>query len=66
KNELEPERGAMERIWAKGEKTPRPLAANTANLFGSFQGMIGSTALPNIKSLELSEGCDGPEESSFI
>jgi hypothetical protein len=62
RKDLDSERRAMERQWAKREKTLRSLESNTSGLFGSLQGMIGTTVLPNIKALEF-PACDPDPEA---
>ena len=52
KQDLEAERRAMEKIWAKREKQIERMVKNTARIYGSLQGIIGST-LPELKAMEL-------------
>ncbi len=55
KEELESEKRAMTRIWARREKQLERAVTNTAGMYGDMQGIIGST-LPELKSLELGSG----------
>jgi hypothetical protein len=58
KEDLEAEKRAMMRIWAKREKQIERVTTNTTGMYGDMQGIIGST-LPEIKLLELGAGDDG-------
>lgn len=51
--DLEAEKRSWEKQWAKRERTIRQAIAHTAGLYGSVQGIVGQSALPEIKSLEL-------------
>lgn len=53
KKDLDHERTAMEKIWAKREKQIERVIKNTGRMYGSLQGIIGGTALPELKALEL-------------
>lgn len=55
KNDLDAEKRAMEKIWAKRESQIGRVVKNTAGLYGDLQGIIGS-ALPDVKILELPDG----------
>lgn len=57
KEDLEAEKRAMTRIWAKREKQIERVTTNTTGMYGDMQGIIGST-LPEIKMLELGAGDD--------
>lgn len=57
KEDLESEKRAMTRIWAKREKLIERVTTNTTGMYGDMQGIIGST-LPEIKTLELGAGDD--------
>lgn len=59
KDDLESEKRAMNRLWAKREKQIERVFNNTSRLYGDMQGIIGAT-LPEIKALELGPG---PEDS---
>jgi hypothetical protein len=50
--DLNAEKRAMERAWAKREKQISRVIENTAHMYGDLQGMIGAS-LPEIKVLEL-------------
>ncbi len=50
--DLEAETRATQRMWAKREKQLERALANTAGLYGDFQGIIGAS-LPQIATLEL-------------
>jgi hypothetical protein len=58
REDLESEKRAMMRIWAKREKQIERVTTNTTGMYGDMQGIIGST-LPEIKLLELAPGDDG-------
>lgn len=51
--DLEAERRAMEKQWAKRERSIRQVIAHTAGMYGSVQGIVGQAALPEIQALEL-------------
>jgi hypothetical protein len=53
--DLNTEKRAMERAWAKREKQISRVIENTAHMYGDLQGMIGAS-LPEIKVLELPAG----------
>lgn len=55
KEDLDNERRAMERQWAKREKQLERLVRNTAGLYGDLQGIIGGS-LPPVAILELTTG----------
>lgn len=55
KKDLDTERQAMERIWAKRDKQIQRIVQNTAGMYGDIQGITGSS-LPPIKILELNSG----------
>lgn len=52
KKDLDTERRSMEKIWAKREKQIEKVVRNTGRMYGSLQGIVGST-LPELKSLEM-------------
>lgn len=60
RDDLEHEKRAMMKIWARREKQIERVAANTARMYGDMQGII--TTLPEIGSLELGPGEDQPDE----
>jgi hypothetical protein len=53
KSDLDSERNAMERIWAKREKSIQQVLSNIAGMHGDFAG-IADASLPAVKLLELS------------
>jgi len=57
KEDLEAEKRAMMRIWAKREKLIERVTTNTTGMYGDMQGIIST--LPEIKMLELGAGDDG-------
>jgi hypothetical protein len=57
KEDLDQEKRAMTKMWAKREKQIERIVNNTVGMYGDMQGIIGAS-LPQIKSLELT---DGPE-----
>lgn len=52
KEDLEKEKAAMSKIWAKREKQIERVITNVSRLYGDMQGIIGAS-LPEIRSLEL-------------
>lgn len=54
--DLESERRAMEKQWAKRERSIRQVINHTAGLYGGVQSIVGQATLPEIKSLELPQG----------
>ena len=57
KQDLDGEKRAMEKIWAKREKQIVRVIRTTAKMYGDMQGIIGAS-LPQIKNLELKELTD--------
>jgi hypothetical protein len=55
KEDLDQEKRAITRTWAKREKQIERVINNTAGMYGDVQGIIGAS-LPEIKILELDEG----------
>lgn len=55
KEDLEQEKRAMVKMWAKREKQIERVVTNTVGMYGDMEGIIG-TSLPHIRSLELTEG----------
>ncbi len=53
KRDLDAERRSLERIWKKRETQITRVINGTSGLYGSLQGIMGSTALPEIRALEL-------------
>ena len=58
KEDLESEKRAMMRIWAKREKQIERVTSSTTGMYGDMHGIIGST-MPEIKTLELGPGDEG-------
>ncbi len=52
RSDLDAEKRAMEKLWAKREKQIEKVVRNTGRMYGSLQGIIGST-LPELDSLGL-------------
>jgi len=52
KNDLDQEKRAMNKIWAKREKQIERVINNISGMYGDMQGIVGAS-LPQIKSLEL-------------
>jgi hypothetical protein len=52
KEDLDKEKRAMTKIWAKREKQIEKVVINTAGMYGDMQGIIGA-ALPEIKMLDM-------------
>jgi hypothetical protein len=46
----------MEKIWNKREKEIERVIKNTTEFYGDLEGIMGDTALPSIKALELPSG----------
>ncbi len=63
KDDLEHEKRAMGRLWAKREKQIERVMQNTIRMHGDFHGIIGSS-MPEIKSLELAGGDIDAEDAS--
>jgi hypothetical protein len=57
KEDLESEKRAMEKIWAKRDAQIVRVLKNTSGMYGELQGMIGA-ALPEVSSLELPSGSE--------
>lgn len=55
KEDLEKEKRAMAKTWAKREKIIEKVLMSTAVMYGDMQGIIGSS-LPEIRMLDLEEG----------
>jgi hypothetical protein len=55
KEDLDQEKRAITRTWAKRETQIERVINNTAGMYGDIQGIIGAS-LPEIKILELDEG----------
>jgi hypothetical protein len=64
KNDLDSEKRAMERTWAKREKQIQRVIHNTSGMYGDLQGLIGASLSP-IPLLEISpvEAADKPASS---
>lgn len=60
KDDLEKEKKAFAKIWAKREKQIELVITNTASMYGDIHGIIGAS-LPQIKLLEI-ESEDNDEE----
>jgi len=57
KEDLDQEKRAMIKMWAKREKQIEKIVNNTVGMYGDMQGIIGAS-LPQIKSLELTDGSE--------
>jgi len=57
KEDLDQEKRAMIKMWAKREKQIEKIVNNTVGMYGDMEGIIGAT-LPQIKNLELSNGSE--------
>jgi len=64
KVELNKEKAAMNRLWAKRDKHIDKIFITTAGMYGDLEGIIGA-ALPPIKTLELEEGGNETEKPSL-
>ncbi len=65
KEELEKEKAAMTRIWARREKQIERAFRNTVSMYGDLEGIVGA-ALQPIRSLELEEGENAGEEEQDV
>ncbi len=63
--ELDKEKRATQRVWAKKEKQLQSVLDNTANLYGDLQGLIGS-AMQTIPALEAGDVVEETIVSSEI
>lgn len=61
RSELEHEKRAITRLWAKREKQIEKVLNSTSGMYGDLEGILG-TALPPIKTLELEAGGETGEE----
>ncbi|MFN3531641.1 MAG: DUF2130 domain-containing protein [Candidatus Brocadia sp.] len=57
KEDLDQEKRAMIKIWAKREKQIEKIVNNTLGMYGDMEGIIGAS-LPQIRSLELTDGLE--------
>lgn len=57
KEDLDQEKRAMIKTWAKREKQIEKIVNNTVGMYGDMEGIIGAS-LPHIKSLELTDGAE--------
>jgi len=64
KGELEQEKRAVMRTWAKRDKQIDRVLKNTVSMYGDLEGIIGA-ALPPIKTLELDDGANEAEKPSL-
>ncbi len=64
KEDLDREKRAFTKMWAKREKQIETVIHNTVGMHGEMQGMLGS-ALPELKSGEL-EGEDDPTQDRIV
>jgi hypothetical protein len=61
REDLEAEKKAVLRLWAKREKQLERVLTNTIGMHGDVAGIIGKS-LPAIEHLELGAICDESEE----
>lgn len=67
KKDLDDEKKAMTKIWAKREKQLDRVSSNTVKIYGDLEGMVVGN-LQQIKSLELevlTDGSDEPEDNEI-
>ena len=50
---LNKERAAMERIWAAREEEIKAVVLGVSGLYGTFQGIVGSSTLPTLEQMDL-------------
>jgi len=55
KGQIDKERAAFEKQWKQREGQLQRMIMATANVYGSMQGLAGTSALPEVKGLELPE-----------
>jgi hypothetical protein len=55
KNQVDKERAAFEKQWRQREGQLQRMIMATANVYGSMQGLAGTSALPEVAGLELAE-----------
>lgn len=60
KADLDKERAAMERVWAKRERQIGAVVTNVSGLYGDVQGIVGAS-LPEITRLQLPAGGEDAE-----
>ncbi|MBI5238728.1 MAG: DUF2130 domain-containing protein [Deltaproteobacteria bacterium] len=56
KKDLDDEKAASMKVWAKRDKQIDRITFNMAGMYGDMQGIMGGAALPDIKPLELGGG----------
>jgi hypothetical protein len=61
--DLEAEKRALQKHWARREKQLAQAVMHTAILYGSVQGIVGQAALPEIKILQLEDSAIGQIEN---
>ena len=52
-NDLKKERVIAERNWSKREKQLQQSVGNIISIYGSMQGILGSSSLPELKQLNM-------------
>lgn len=62
RDDLQDEKRAMQRIWAKREKQLERALTSSSGLYGDLQGIVGRS-LPAIETLELPAGIEAPVAS---
>lgn len=65
KEDLEAERRAMERQWAKRDKQITRVIQSTSGMYGDLQGIIGAS-LAGIPVLELPSGAPPTEQEEEL
>lgn len=60
KEDLDAEKRAMDRTWAKREKQIQRVIQSTSGMYGDLQGLIG-TSLPSMPLLEMPEEKESPQ-----
>lgn len=64
RDDLEAEKRALQKHWARREKQLDQAIAHTATLYGGVQGIVGQSALPDIAPLQLPGPHDEPDQKS--
>ncbi|MCH8003196.1 MAG: hypothetical protein IH934_01065 [Nanoarchaeota archaeon] len=64
-DDLQKEKRSISKSWSKREKQIEQAIFGIAHMYGDMQGIIGSS-LPEIKSLEMSEGLEMSKDLPII
>lgn len=61
RDDLEAEKRALQKHWARREKQLDQAITHTAALYGSVQGIVGQNALPDVAPLQLETQASNPQ-----